>query len=372
MINFFKTREGLLLLLAISIIGGIIWYYYATTEPYTERVEIGFTGKARRNSFLALDFLMKEMGDSSESITKLDYNNFLYGPDAIFMPLERIPAQPGKLKILRQWLEGGGILITGAIRHYEKEDQVYLPETVRSFLGVNSISTIEEKKIVNFEDAGCKVNFPLAFDIKLRGYRNNVENSGYLIAGVKNMGQGNIIFFNSLNAFNNDHLSEEENADYFYSWLDKYDIFDMKIVYAGYETSMWSWLWNNAFLTIMILAAFILAWILKVTRRFGPVKPPYLHGSRKIMEHIETAGAYYWSGNLQSTLLKNLQKSIHDKVKISYPSWINDKSLNDELSRLTGLTRAEVDNGMDNTSSQVNEDQFLVQVRILRKIKECL
>lgn len=370
--NFIKSREGLLLLLAVLLIGGSIWYYYATTEPYTERIETGFTGMARRNSFLALDYLMKEMGDSSESITKLDYNNFLYGPDAIFMPLERIPAQPGKLKILRQWLESGGILITGSTGKYDKDDQIYLPESVRSFIGVNSITVLDTVKTVNFEDAGFKVKFPLAFDISLRGYRNTVENNGHFLAGVKNIGQGNVIFFNSLKAFNNDNLGEEENANYLYNWLDRYDIFNMKIVYAGYDTSMWSWLWTNAFLSIMVLAAFVLAWILKVTRRFGPVKPPFLHGSRKIMEHIETAGAYYWSGNLQSTLLKNLQKSILDKVKLSYPSWINDKSLNDELSRLTGLTRAEIENGMDNTGSQANEEQFLVQVRTLRKIKECL
>lgn len=367
-------NKGTILTIVMAlVIGGAIAYYYSATEPYTEEIDIGFSGKARRNHFLALNFLMNEMGDFAESVPRFIYDddNGLYEVNGMILPLEHIPADGTKQRVLMDWVESGGVLITGANANYNSEDQAFLPQSVKEFLGIQSIE-IAEKEQVDFSEGDIDVSFPIAFDMNVRGYKKVVKHDKHFIAAVKYRGSGAVLFFNSLKAFNNDNLEKSENGDFFYSWLDELGVDRVKIVYSANSSSLFKWLWENAFVTLVLLFLFTLAWILKVTRRFGPVLPPVNHGSRKIMEHIEAAGSYYWAGNMQVLLLKNMRKSILERIKITYPAWLRKKTVNEELVKLTKLKLDEIEQAMEKVNVQINEEQFFSTVKILRKIKDSL
>ena len=59
------NKSRIILIAAISItvlgIGGFIWYFYENTETYEEDIYVGYRGMARRNPFLAAEFMLKEL-----------------------------------------------------------------------------------------------------------------------------------------------------------------------------------------------------------------------------------------------------------------------------------------------------------------------
>lgn len=366
-------KQGtIIIIVMVLIITGATVYFYSITETYTEEVDIGFSGKARRNHFLALNILMNEMGDYAESTARLLYDEEeIYDVNGMLIPLEQIPADENKQQVLNEWIQSGGVLITGATSSYNSEEQVYLPQSTKDFLGIRKLEATEDKEL-DFTEGDIDVSFPIAFKMKVQGYVERIEKDGFFLAGVKYKGTSAILIFNSLKAFDNTNLPLSENANYIYDWFDRLGVSRVKIVYSGHSASIFKWLWNNAFVSIVLLFLFTLAWILKVTRRFGPTLPPVKHGSRKIMEHIEATGSYFWSGNLQVTLLKNMRKGIIERIKISYPAWLRNKTVHEELIKVTKLSKDEVEQAMEKVNSQINEEQFYSTVKILRKIKDSL
>ena len=365
-------KQGTLItVVAALVIIGATWYYYSVTEPYTEEIDIGYSGKARRNHFLALNYLMNEMGDHAESAPRLLYDEEFYDVNAMLLPLEQIPSDKNKQELLMNWIDAGGVLITGATANYKSEDQIFLSQSVKDFLGISQLE-VSKKEQVDFKIDDIEVEFPVAFKMNVRGYQDKVEQNGHFIAGVKSRGSGALLVFNSLKAFNNKNLQNAENADYLYDWFERLGVDRMKIVYSSNSASIFKWLWNNAFVTLVLLFLFTIAWIFKVTRRFGPVLPPVKHGSRKIMEHIEASGTYYWAGNMQVELLKNIRQGILERIQLTYPVWLRKKTVNEELAKLSKQTQAEIEQAMDKVNSQINEEQFYSTVKILRKIKDSL
>jgi hypothetical protein len=55
------------------------------------------------------------------------------------------------------------------------------------------------------------------------------------------------------------------------------------------------WLWAEAWPVVIMLALFIMLWLIRVIPRFGPLAPDFAEERRSLAEHILASGRFLWS-----------------------------------------------------------------------------
>jgi hypothetical protein len=369
-----NKKTILLSLLGALLIGGLVWLYYANTELKTETIDIGYHGKARQNSFFAVQRYTEKKELSVSSRAALPFAK-IYDFDTLLLPVEALPLEPSKLRSLRDWLEAGGTLITGFSGMPLSENSVVIASPVRKFLGINKLSvTVEPLQTkITLDEEIFELETQAFYRVEQATYENiQKDPEGNFVFGEKYYGSGQILLFSSLKFLENKSIQNGQNIDILDRLLDIYTT-ELLIVYRAQASSIWTWLWANARLSLLLLALVIILWILNISKRFGPMHKRAFLGSRKIMEHIEAMGQYLWSGKHSQELLETLQKNILDRVKKAKPNWLylEKNELYRELAEQSKLTKEGVSLAME-AALVSDEDSFYTAVKTLKKIKDSL
>ncbi|WDE98318.1 hypothetical protein PQO03_21130 [Lentisphaera profundi] len=363
-----KLLKILVVLFVAVVVYGVYWFYNNTEEVENEKY-VGFQGEAKLKPYLALQRLSEHVMSYTEADVNLASWGELSRDEILFIPLEYIPTDISIFKDLENWLENGGVLITGSVRSKNDFDVNFSPMHHR-LIGFKNVEG-ENGGQVNLAINSVELQMPIAFSFELDAYDEEFRTDmDEFVYGYKTLGKGKIHLFNSLRAFDNRNIRDKDNADFFFSLINR----DKDLVLATRPEYMgvWSWIKTRARMSLVLLIICILVWLLMVSKRFGPLLLDRSVNSRKIMEHIQVSGEYQWRAKQSGLLVGELRLSIQEQMKMRHPqsNRLSGMEQNNYLAELSSVTNDNVLQSM--TGHCKTPDQFFKTVTILKQIKDSL
>ena len=357
------------LVLLSALIMYMIYWFISNTEEVEKREYVGFQGDAKIKPYLALQRLSEKLMNSTNAEANLTSWGKFAKDEVVFVPLEYIPTDISLFGDLEDWLENGGVLISGSARSRNDFEVELSPMHERLF----SISEVDggDKKVLNGKVGEYDLHMPNALSLELDEYSEEYRtDKGALLYGVKKFGKGKIYLFNSLRAFDNNNLREKDNAKLLFDLIDR----DKAMVLATRPEYMgvWSWIKTRARITLILLISCVVIWLLMVSKRFGPLNLDKSANSRKIMEHIQVSGEYQWRAKQGHLLVEELRFNIQEQLKMRHPQ-SNRLSATEQTQYLGDLSKlASNEVFLSMTETYKTPDQFYKIVMILKKIKDSL
>ena len=122
--------------------------------------------------------------------------------------------------------------------------------------------------------------------------------------------------------------------------------------------------------TLLAFAAFLL-WALMP--RLGPIKPQPPPERRRLLEHIEASGHFWWENQCQAHLLALARQGLMRQLHRSRPGWIHlpDEKLMVRLQQLTQLRYLRVETAFKATDIE-NEERFLAIIQDIETMRRAL
>ncbi|MCM8534008.1 MAG: hypothetical protein NE330_22795 [Lentisphaeraceae bacterium] len=363
----------------ITLFGLLTWFYYANTVEVEKTIDVGYSGKARQNSFLAVQRYAEYLNYYVQSRAVFPLED-LYSYDTILVSVGSLPTDKKKLSYIKDWVSNGGVLITGFTDVHSATGIAYVSEEIKDFLGISSMSYVEEmaERVQNDEIELNSKKYTISsfasVTVKGRSFRHEfLDENNNLLFGIRDYRQGEIWFISGLNLFANYQIDSEDNADFLDAIFTEVSS-SILIVYRAYSPSIWSWLWENAQITIFLSFLFLSFWLMTMSKRFGPILPTQYLGSRKIMEHVDVMGQYLWAGGHTEELLSSLRKRVNDRIKKTNPSWLlnSKEKFYFELSEQCGVTTEEIIFALDTAKDVSEPELFYKAIKTLKRIKDSL
>ncbi len=325
------------------------WFFYSYEYVETIKKSEKFQGEAGKNAFLASQYFLKKFEINSDiayslSQTKLDKYDTLFIKQQIdFFP-------PKQLKALLKWVAQGGHLIY--VTSKNDENISYLDEKEGSLLiqlNVNihhgytcdkdikleneqTITTKWQaqgfKLLLNSSSAYFSVNkaeqaSPLATNLlhKIEEKCNDEIIKNYFLHYQYQ--QGYISLLTESRIFTNSYIGKYHHAGFLYALLNSHfsthDVLFIPVL-DNFPT-LWSLLWDNAWMIIISMACLLLIWLWQNSSRFGSPYPlPTLH-RRQLLEHIEASGNYLWHYGESIILVDAARKNVFKHIFHIQPQW---------------------------------------------------
>ena len=151
-----------------SIIAGLIYWLGNYIEFFEQDVEVGYNGEARINNFLAVEYFLKAMGQSTQRIDIYRESvDILNKNDTLIMTGHRVSMGQEKSKLLMEWVSSGGYLIITARSYFEDDDRTH--DYLLDSLGISGIyQYIDEDQ---FDDTPINVNINENIEFLLVGFK---------------------------------------------------------------------------------------------------------------------------------------------------------------------------------------------------------
>lgn len=93
------------------------------------------------------------------------------------------------------------------------------------------------------------------------------------------------------------------------------------LIHSDERASLFAVIWKTWWALVITLAMLFVFWILRVSRRFGPVIAKETEDRRNLLEHIDASGAYYWKQKNQAILLESTRQAAQQQLAKSIPGW---------------------------------------------------
>lgn len=121
------SRDGLIKLLGVLLLGAATWWFVQNTEWVDEPVEGEFQGEARTNDLYVVQQLGRRLGVHSEAFDNLD--RLPPAGATLWLDSWHWDLFPERAQSLRRWVESGGHLVIGAHLLGKEYLQSWIPIT---------------------------------------------------------------------------------------------------------------------------------------------------------------------------------------------------------------------------------------------------
>lgn len=370
-------------LLVLLLVGGGIYSFLQLYERKERTIHTGFLGEARTNSLYASRLFLKRMGIPAETKTSIQgLTGFPNKNTVLIINSRRTSFSPRKTQALIDWVESGGHVIALATHNWrynrsgdEKENSEkpepidktlnpdQSPDPLQRAMGVKTgtkilyddLNQVDRDFIDNIKETKDDFEIDTLFKLELEDVNKKlaIANTWYhpiliekqtefpteiiklrannFIVRQK-MGDGLITLVSSLEFIENKQIGKADHAEILWHlvhglhkplnqpasiWL----ITNDKI------SPLWEILWRNAWALILSLGIIFILWLLKISRRFGPLIPKLENNRRSLTEHISSSGQFYWKHDKQRKLLNATRKATLDRISKIHP---NFNSLSDQ------------------------------------------
>jgi hypothetical protein len=366
-----KLGRCLVLATVLGIILIFGYFIVSSYNPSTETKHVGFTGIAKANPYLASERLLRYYDYKVTTVPKYSTHILHTNIDLLIIPISALPHEDAEIAKLEQWLYEGGGIITGNVPQVQLQGES-LPVRLRNLLGLKSQTILD---ITEEEEFDLEIQQTLATKMEINHQVSVHQNVTVLAGSINNAfayQHDNILFFNDLNIFSNEHLRDDKHATVLFESADFYPAEKIVIINSVTSITAWKWIWNNAKLPLALFALCLLAFILKYTKRFGPISPVASLDRRQLLEHINASGQYLWRFKQQKPLYKKAASELHDFVikKHPYLKGLKGNDFHQELSEITGVTKDKINEAF--SSSGKNEEDFLQNIQTLKNLRQKL
>jgi hypothetical protein len=198
-------------------------------------------------------------------------------------------------------------------------------------------------------------------------------------------GTGMITVLSDLEFIENDSVDDYDHAWFFWQLLNFEEHVTKHVLLvrsslellndSQIELSLWQLLWNHARMVIISAIVLICCWLWLISRRFGPLIPEPPLARRRLLEHIEASGYFFWRQRQAALLIRTTQQAVLNRLSAIHPEWsdlpLTELSL--QLAPLCGLPAREIAKALTlSSSSKYSETNFTQKIQILTTIRKSL
>ena len=266
-------RVTLFLILGVLALVGI---FLSLFEPVEEEIEIGLSGEARINDYLAAERLFLELGVSADSVWGLEE----MPEQGVLLLLDNDPGFRERIaEDVLAWVHDGGLAVVGTT--------TLGPHPILDLAGF----VVPEGPL----DTGSPDTLPdlsLLSDVTLPH------------------GAGAIVMLPEPARYGNDRLGEPEHAAALWQAVSEDGPPTQAVlVVRGSSPSLLGSLWGSAWPAILSLLVLIAGLITRAGRRLGPLLPDPDPHRRSLVEHIDATGVFLWRQGHSAVLLDSARKA---------------------------------------------------------------
>ena len=327
----------------------LVWGYQQL--PFKEEViDLGFGEKAQQNPFLASELFLQELGNKVTMVKSLNKLDDLPEPmnSSIVLATKNRALSSTQIDTLLSWIEQGGHLITNANSFTNLEDGSN-KDLLLAYLGIEVYPIDEEDELeqtpkwiqqmlMNQPDA-CSASDRLMTLSDADG--NTVEismNSNATLYHIDEletysaanqfgtqliqleMDKGSVTLLTDLAIWSNNQVHCFDHA-YFLKYLVGDD--DIMIFYHIHRASIFSLMWHQAPLFVILSLLLIFFWIWHKSQRFGPLVTFENTKRRSLLEHINASAVFAWRNGEINTMIGPLREAIRSHMTIHHPGFKN-------------------------------------------------
>lgn len=374
-----KLSVFLIVLLVSLAVGFGMYDFYRTHERKEITIHTGLLNEARKNPFYASRLFLKRMGIPSEKKESLQSLGGIGFPDTnnvIIITSSRSTLSTKRTEELLDWVKSGGHLIARSTKDWrysgkdKKEDKIdellsdkESRDPLQRLMGIrtgkriylDSNDSMEEEED---EEKGENIISSLLestekqnneYKIRLKGasktlniqsrrfhaleldsnYRKQSEqiklaNKNFIIR--QRIGNGMVTLVSDLRFIENYQIEKSDHAEILWYLVHGLhtDLSQPKqiwLIHSDKMPSLWTLIWKYAWALNASLIILFLFWILKVTRRFGPLIPKQQENRRSLNEHITSSGNFYWKNNKKQLLINSSRQSTLKHLARVHPGW---------------------------------------------------
>lgn len=404
----------LLSILLLSLVALALRPYYSPSET---ELDIGLTGEARINDWLAAERVLRRMGVRTEALRSRAWRDRLpYSEGVLMVEPSGIQMEPARKETLHEWIDGGGHLIVALSPNAKCADEAEhwvddftvdivsdvecegaVPEILDTFenLGLDIDKLLSppaeeasEPAQVDIDDVTLAVtfsNYPrLRLETTPAAEVIAADEHGTCIAQGP-YGYGLVTVICDRNLFDNLDLAKEDRAELLFRLVSQTRYDDTSDADTGWRVWLdhwgprWDttpalpvWLWRKAPVTIALAGFALFLGLWAASRRLGPRIGLPEPGRREIMEHVEACGRFTWRAGAERTMLEALVASLEELLNVRVPGWnhVPEEERAAKLAHLSGLDEERIRVAMYATgqSAQDKEPRAVeVQARNVRK-----
>ena len=350
------VRKVLLSVIASAVVVLLAISFFHFYEKVESKRWKPFTGEARKNPLFAGRLFLKQMGIPSYSSEGFQVLNNLPSTDSVIvMTASRHNLPEDKSHELLAWVEQGGHLLVSNTEYwgsnYVENNTPLVDESENSEHAIFSNDVIQKAlKVhintqlhIDFEPEKPRAiqlpNAPKPLELSHNYYPAiilNSDNKSEQLETVKLdgkniiirqvFGKGLITLASDLQFIEYRELGNADQAEIFWYLIhrDKTVLTTPSavwLIHSDKSVSLFTIAWSRFWPVVLMLSILLLAWVLRVSRRFGPLIPKQGEDRRQLMDHIEASGAYYWEQKQSDTLVDSTRAAANYRLSQRIPGW---------------------------------------------------
>lgn len=370
-----KLGIFLIILLVGLAVGFGVYDFYRTHEYKEVTIRTGLLNEARRNPYYAARLFLKRMGVPTvkkESLQSLSGIGFPDTDNVMFITSSRSTLSTGRTEALLDWVESGGHLIARSTTDWyysgddkledeidellsDKESRDPLQRMMgirtgkRVYLGNDNSDDEEDNQNIISSLLETTEDHQYEREIRLKGvsktlkiqsirfnqldidYNHEKQSEPIKIAGKnfmvrQRLGDGMITLLSDLSFLENYQIEKSDHAEILWhlvhgSHTDLNQPQQVWLIHNDEMPSLWTLIWKYAWALNVSLIILFLFWMLKASRRFGPLIPKQQEDRRSLNEHITSSGNFYWKNNQKQLLVESARQSTLQHLTRVHPGW---------------------------------------------------
>lgn len=298
-------------------------------RPVREEVEAGFQGEARANPYLAAQRLFTRMGVPAETVHgSVDLPPS--GSTVILLGPEPLPTNHD-VESLLAWVESGGRLVATPSRS-ASFDGLFNRFAVAVTAPDGEVGPLENppsEELVEVPWAGeaepLRVSVPRGrrlVDRETSGSSEAESPNGTFLRRLEH-GRGEVVFLADDAFLRNESIGRHDHARLATALVRPQLVSQPSaiVVIRDAVPSLASLLVRHAWPVLLSGALLLLAWLRLASGRFGPSLPEPPRDRRRLLEHVEAAGAFLWRQGGSAALLESARRALLERIHLREPSW---------------------------------------------------
>lgn len=336
------------LLIAAGVVAAVALAWFATRiERVPETEQVGYTGEARRNPYLAALRLARRMGLAANELKGAPDLNRLPAVAVLLLPNRRQALTPTQRTGLMNWVQGGGHLVLEA-------EAAVVSDPFTDAFGVRRAGTEREsgkRGPVRLSPTAPPVELSgIALGTRTRliapgtGVRALVETGWGLQLVQVEHGRGLVTVVADLAFAENRLIGVADHAEFLWQLARSLPTSREFLVFNRIERlSLWQWLTEHALAVLVSGAALLVLWLWRIGPRFGPVAADLPPARRRLLDHLRASGRFHWNNRGRDRLAEAAREACLARLARAHPGFASlppgERAA--RLATYAGITEAE-------------------------------
>jgi len=296
------------------LIGGVVIvclalataWIFTNFESRTETEDTGFSGKARRDQWLAAQRLLQRMGAKATAVRSLPELASLPASATLVLPMGRQSLNVQSRISLLNWVNRGGRLVVEA-------EPLYQPDAILDMFGVqrkpvkraqgeegkNNLADKMPRQIVKIdlppELDPVEVLLGRSMDLQARNPIARFGDRGATTAMLLKFGSGHVLALSELDVFSNRLIGQYDHAEFLWRIVQVDNGTPSVFFFSDpKKLSLFEWLGANAWSALAGGGLFLALWLWSAVPRLGPIAPDAERSRRRLLDHLRASGRFLW------------------------------------------------------------------------------